>query len=360
VQVVASERGVEWAERAGGKDQAAELRALAGLFDWERIYFDALEYKRVAGMDNLAFTPRGLRRIFEQGKFELYCADNQLPKGGFAGLRRCEEVAGAILRKYLASVYVQENRGWEQSHLRLTALTAEDRNLAWKGYEVRTDQQFAHAVRALVKEAGKLYQEDLFQFPRIRFDRHLYQPLLAFDQKDRYDSTPPMLNEGETRLVKDLREWLQKHPEAVLGKEVFLLRNLSRGHGISFFNPKDGDSFYPDFILWVIEDGKQTIAFIDPHGLGRSRGMDDPKIQFHRRLAELQPALQVGCPKWRLALTSFIISPTPYEKMKRDSWIYSVKCSEEQLAAEHVLFQEGDAYVQGMWKLILQLSVKQC
>lgn len=350
VQLMASERGVERAERAGGVDQAAKLKQLAQWFDWERLYFDALEFKRVAGMDNLAFTPASLRRIFEQGHFEVYCAQDQVLAGGFNDVRRAEELAAAVLRKYLGKLHSQAGQAWEQNNLRLGDLTGDDPNVNWRHYEVRAKRQFADAIRALLREADKLYREDNVQFPRIKFDRHLYEPLLAYDAQKRYDSTPPALNEGESRFVRDLRDWLQKHPEAVAGKEVFLLRNLSRGHGLSFFSPKDGEAFYPDFILWVLEDGWQTIAFIDPHGLGRARGLSDPRIQLHQRLSDLARAMQTHRCKWAIRLTSFIISPTGFEDAKRSSWI--AEHSRQNLEDKHVLFQDDGKYVEVLWRLL--------
>ena len=355
VQVVASEQGVEQTERAGGENRAGELKRLAAWFDWDRLYFEALEYKRAAGMDNLAITPAALRSIIEEGSYVLYCAQSQLRPDGFGALRQVEDIAGTLLRKYLAALYTQENRRWEQQNLRLTDLTEEDPNLRWKGYEVRAKRQFAEAVRALVKEADKLYREDLTQFPRIRFDRHLYQPLLAYDRAERYDSTPSALNEGETRFVKDLRDWLQKNLDAAKGKEIFLLRNLSRGYGISFFSPQDGEAFYPDFILWVIADGRQTIVFIDPHGLGRARGLSDPKIQLYRRLAELEQRVQASCRRWRVRLTSFIVSPTLYDEARRSSWI--ADHSREDLEAQHVLFQGDDGYIQRLWAAVNAIGI---
>jgi hypothetical protein len=102
----------------------------------------------------------------------------------------------------------------------------------------------------------------------------------------------------------------------------------------------------------VIEDGRQAIAFVDPHGLGRTRGLKDPKIQLHRELAKLQPSLQAHCEKWRVKLTSFVVSPRPYDEVRRDTWVYSVPTRAE-VEAEHVLFQEADAqYVRIIWKEI--------
>ena len=174
------------------------------------------------------------------------------------------------------------------------------------------------------------------------------EPLLAFDQQKRFKSTPRELNKGETQFVRDLREFLKANPKEHEGKEVFLLRNLTRGRGIGFFSTKEGEAFYPDFILWIIADRAQTIAFIDPHGLGRARALVDPKIQLHHRLTELQMALQPHCRDWKVQLTSFIVSPTPFAEMQRTSWIAAH--TREQLEAEHILFQESPAtYVNILW-----------
>jgi hypothetical protein len=113
------------------------------------------------------------------------------------------------------------------------------------------------------------------------------------------------------------------------------------------FHGRAGETLRAAFILWVLEDGRQTIAFIDPHGLGRARGLSDPKIQLHRRLAEMQPALQRHCRRWRVMLTSFIVSPTAYDAARRSSWI--ADHSADALAAEHVLFQGGEDYIRRLW-----------
>src|SRR5690625_7843313 len=70
--------------------------------------------------------------------------------------------------------------------------------------------------------------------PRIYFDRHIYLPLLLEDQNDVIQSTPPGLNEGEWKFLKDLRDFFQntESDELLEGYELFVLRNQSRDHGI--------------------------------------------------------------------------------------------------------------------------------
>ncbi len=339
------------AERIEGEDRASRLKELASLINWERVYFDLADYKQTAELTNLVFTRASLQGILQSGDYKLYCAEHQLSPKRLDDLRRVEEVACAVLRKYLARLYDHARHSWEKENLRLLQLTETDDNLNFERYQVTTKADFAKTIRKLVKEAEDLYKKDLTQFPTIHFGRHLYQPLLAYEEHERYKSAPPFLNEGETRFVHDLREFLQDNPAEHAGKEVFLLRNLTRGRGIGFFTPKLGEAFYPDFILWVIEDKRQAIAFVDPHGLGRALALGDPKIKLHRELAAMRPILQKHCKKWRVHLTSFVVSPNPYAQMRKTSWVWNY--SQAELAAEHVLFQESPAeYVKRIWETI--------
>ena len=47
-------------------------------------------------------------------------------------------------------------------------------------------------------------------------------------------------------------------------KELYLLRNLSKGRGVGFF---EAGNFHPDFIVWLIADGQEYISFVDPKGI---------------------------------------------------------------------------------------------
>ena len=65
---------------------------------------------------------------------------------------------------------------------------------------------------------------------------------------------PPPLEESEERFVSDLRAyWEAEKDKSLAGKEIFLLRNLSRGKGVGFF---EESNFYPDFILWIVDEKK--------------------------------------------------------------------------------------------------------
>ena len=122
------------------------------------------------------------------------------------------------------------------------------------------------------------------------------------------------------------------------------MRNQSRGRGISFF---EEGGFYPDFILWLIIDDQQYITFVDPHGLLRSRIFSDAKVQFSRKIKEIQKD-RFNDPDVRL--NSFILSPTPFS---------TISASEEDVSKDkftdlHVLFMcdDEDTYVQHLFELM--------
>jgi hypothetical protein len=348
--------------KTSGENKAEALKGLIPLLNWERIYFDLLQFRRLKGLHNLSFTEETLREILEHGNYIVLCSDDQLALHRFADLRRTEDIALGVLKKYITAFYDRRRKEWEWEHLQLVTLTDNDPNLRWNENEqngkpyytlkiARERRNFLAKVKKLTKQAKQLYQHDVKGFPNIHFDRHLYLPLLlAHPNIDAM--TPPGLNKGEARFVRDLRDYLQKNNECLRGKEIFLLRNLTRGKGIGLFDTKAGEAFYPDFILWVIEDNEQRIAFIDPHGLRMARGgFNDPKIRLYKELEQLSQRLSPVDSGTRVYLTSFIISPTPFEKLSR---VFGTgQHQKEEFHDNHVLFQEdGGAYIKELLKAV--------
>jgi hypothetical protein len=170
----------------------------------------------------------------------------------------------------------------------------------------------------------------------IWFGQHLYRPLLYLDSSV-VDISPAPLNKGERMFVEDLKSFHDGNAGFFEGKELYLLRNLSKGRGVGFF---EAGNFHPDFILWLTTGGKQHVIFVDPKGI-RNLGATDPKIQFHETIKEIEERL--GDPNVRLQ--SFIVSNTPSATMQM---LWDMRKSDMQ--ARHVLFQEEDrdSYVRRM------------
>ncbi len=140
------------------------------------------------------------------------------------------------------------------------------------------------------------------------------------------------LNDGERGFVQSLRVHYQAEPGFFADKELYLLRNQSRGKGIGFF---EAGNFHPDFILWLVEDNKQFITFVDPKGIRNLDGIKDQKILFHKTIKEIET--RINHPS--IILNSCIISVTSPEQLPL--WAKS----QEDMAQMHVFFQDDPCYI---------------
>ena len=140
----------------------------------------------------------------------------------------------------------------------------------------------------LVKDAGELAYniregrcdelEDWYRNLKIgiiRSQAHAYQPLLYARQNRIVTVQPVPLDENERRVVERLEDLARTGDSCLQGKELFLIRNLTRGRGVSFF---DDFGYYPDFIVWLKDDDQQHVLFLDPKGLSRFGQRERKKV----------------------------------------------------------------------------------
>jgi hypothetical protein len=154
------------------------------------------------------------------------------------------------------------------------------------------------------------------------------------------------LNKGEYAFVDDLKTYHAREKSFFSDKELFLLRNQSKGNGLSFFN---AGNFYPDFILWLIVGEKQFVNFIDPKGLLHIQGFNDPKIRFHKTIKDIEKRL--GKPS--ICLNAFTVSNTHFDKI---SWWNTGAEIEKEFKNNHVLFQNDDknGYIASFFNAVLE------
>ena len=165
----------------------------------------------------------------------------------------------------------------------------------------------------------------------FNFDRHLYKPLIHIKDSE-LKVMPVALNEGENKFVRDIKAHYDAHKVDFEKRELFLLRNLGRGHGIGFFQ---AHNFYPDFIMWIVEGKKQQIVFIDPHGMRMAQGgFNDPKVRFCNEIKILES--QIGDAE--VTLDSFVISVTPFGQIG----LWDKRLTQKDFEAQHVMFQDDD------------------
>ena len=201
------------------------------------------------------------------------------------------------------------------------------------GYRILIEESQQEIVEKLNElkaaiEAGDLKPWEFRGITAIWFGRHLYQPLLYLQEKI-VEISPVPLNKGERQFVDDLKAFHDNDGGFFGGKELYLLRNLSKGRGVGFF---EAGNFHPDFIVWQLAAARQRVAFVDPKGI-RNVGLQDPKIGFFETVKDIEKRL--GDPD--VVLDSFIVSNTPSHVMRKQWGI-----GKADMVKRHIVFQDED------------------
>jgi hypothetical protein len=338
--------------------------------DWEQVYLGLLAYKERKGWTNLVIRPDTLKKIFERVNYTLVADEGVVQPRSFAERAWLQDAVTNILRKYVDAFYRTKREQWEATEaLVYRPLDESDPNLNFNrglvrekpgpAYVVkvrRSEEQLVEAIQQLVADAERLYQQENAGLPRIHFDRHLYLPLLV-EQVDKMQSIPPALKPSEAQFVRDLKAyWETEKDKSLAGKEVFLLRNLSRGSGIGFFEER---GFYPDFILWILDKTSQHIIFIEPHGMVHAKAyIHDEKARLHERLPELAREIGKRSRRQDIALDSYTISGTSFDDLcqRYDDGTWD----REKFAQRHILFQERSQEYDYMKKLFERQLTHDC
>ena len=233
-----------------------------------------------------------------------------------AGTTILQEAVLSILRRYTDKFYRVQQERWDSEHMVYKTLDEEDPN--FQDYTIKVapgEAQLIAAVQKLIDEGDSIYKKDVRDLPAIHFDRHLYQPLLVERGDNKVRSEPLGLKESERRFVDDLRGYCrQEKDKSLANTEVFLMRNLSRGKGIGFFEKR---GFYPDFILWMKDGDTQRVVFVEPHGMLHAEAYEhDDKARLHESLPALAKAMQTRTTLKNVTLDSFIVSATSYQDLR--------------------------------------------
>ena len=328
--------------------------------DLDRLFFELERFKAERGWYNLNLSADGIADLLaDQSWYQLLIPAEELACDSFEKVRLWEDIALSLLKKFTERYYTFRKREWELPHLEFQELTENDPNFPGSRdedgegyYRILLDRSQEEIVAKLTElksliEKGDLKPWEFSGMKAVWFGRHLYEPLLYLDQKI-IEISPLPLNKGERNLVEDVTSFHNDTPEFFVDKELYLLRNLSKGRGVGFF---EAGNFHPDFILWLISGTQQFIAFVDPKGI-RNIGFNDPKIQFFATIKDIERRL--GEPS--VTLSSFIVSNTPSHVM-RLLWATDKSAME----ARNILFQEEDktTYVGKMMQKLCDMEAPQ-
>ena len=313
-----------------------EERHLA-FMNLDAIWFELQHFKNERAWFNLNLDRDCILRLLsppDNDWYRLFIPPPELEFTQFDRVRRWEEIAVALLKKYIDRYYKFRKQEWESDFYEYHELQEDDPNLISE-YRIMVDESRDNIVEKL-DELKALIEEGAFKdwsfgnLDAFSFSQHLYRPLLHF-RSDFVDVSPVSLNRGETEFVQDLRTFYDQNPAFFEHRELYLLRNMSRGRGIGFF---EAGNFYPDFLLWLLDGERQYVTFVDPKGIRNLEGPEDPKIQFFRRIKELEARL--GDPG--VILNSFVVSNTPHQHV---GW-WDQGMTLDEFRQCHVLFQPDE------------------
>jgi len=346
IQSIRSKKDTE----TGTKERVVLRKEHISLLNLDALYFELEQFKRERSWYNLNIDKAGIKNLLSDNTwYALYLPKARLELTGFEDILLLQQVASELLKRYCDHYYNYCKRLFIEPRLELRELTVEDDNVPREdAYQLIVDgsaEQVILSIEKLKKELEENKQTLLKEgeLQACRFGMHLFQPLFHVRKGGKTTILPVALNESEFQFVTDLKEWTETHEKKLQeeGVELFLLRNLSRGKGVGFF---EAGNFHPDFILWMIDRDKQYVTFIEPHGL-LHEGPASDKVQFHKHIKEIETRLS----NQNVILNSFILSWTKYPQLR---W----GISQEEMEANHVLFMTDnrDGYIE---KLLDNLRV---
>lgn len=325
--------------------------------DQDALYLRLCRYSREQGYDNVAFSAADVRALLTVQAKDLFIqADTDFHRPtSWSWRRHWEDAVFDLLKGALDRIYRRAQQTWETGHMNLSQLRENHPNYSFN-YKIRLPQklatlspEFVQDLRKLIDQCPKQNWTGLEPVMALgNFREHLYQPLLLdaenknnrakprVDVQQQLSVTPLPLTASEQEFVETLREyWTANAATAHVGERIYLLRNLSRGKGVGFF---ESEGFYPDFILWHRKaDGKMRLVFIEPHGMRQDDAPDiNNKVQVAMHIGEhLADMLKApGCPVHEI--TAYIVSATPFAELSRK---HGSGWTVQRYMEHHILFE---------------------
>jgi hypothetical protein len=341
------------------------------LIDPEALYLRLIAHARERGFDNMAFGPRGIRNFLDEHAEDMIL---QAPEefhqlNRWKERRRLEDVVFDLLKGALEKMYRRTQQTWETANMRVPLLREDHANYKFS-YRIRVPQKlatdapdFIRQLQTLLSACPKKDWSGMETLTAVaRFGDHLYQPLLldasltsndgkpSRNEQLQLSVSPDLLTESEQQFVEMLRDyWVAQKDNAHSGERIFLLRNLSKGRGVGFF---ESEGFYPDFILWhVLSDGRQRLVFIEPHGMRQDDAPDiSNKVKVaHEMGLHLDAAIRAaGCPISEV--TAYIVSATKFADLTRK---HGQGWTVERYAEHHILFPANMAVLPGLGGILV-------
>lgn len=324
------------------------LKVYRDFLDFNAISLEANRYKLLKGYRNLIIKVGSIDKLIEKGNFNLYSHKGQFGIGD-AISGKIQGVAVSLVKDYINKYYADKEKAFLSKYLTYDVLDYATHSSMFPPSQtmiVKVPKKYDTFTAELEDKIKDIYEKDDKTLPSIHFDKHLYSPIASIADGTKFKeikTVPVRLNEGERDFIYHLREYV-KASKQFEGKDLFVLRNLSV-KGIGFF--MESSSFYPDFILWVVDGTKQFIYFLDPKGiLHGDTNFNNPKILWCKdQVSVLETKINGDLKKDKKDITvvvsAFILSVTKFEKLQ-SVWGEGNGTTKEEFAKNKVLFINKD------------------
>ena len=316
--------------------------------DIEEIFLELERFKYEKAWYNLSFNKDEIESLLKtSGWYILRIPAQEMRFDDFKKTYRWQEIATVLTKKYLERFYNLKKSEWEADFREMGILDESDPNMV-KEYTFYIHESMSDIIALLnglkdTIEQGNIKDVEFVNFQTISWMNHLYEPLVSFDTtSSELKVSPVQLNKEEALFVSDLKNYYAANKSYFDNKNLYLLRNQGKGRGLGFF---EANNFHPDFVMWLIKDDKQYISFIDPKGLNWSTGINDPKIQFHKTVKDIQKEMNDS----NVVFNSFILSHTKFEQLT----LRREHISKDEFEKNNVVFQEDNNYIE---KILLRVK----
>ncbi len=305
LQAVASSDAV--AEQSAPKKSVKLRPGQVAFFNRTRLYDKLLKRKQQRGWHNLIIERDTVDRLLKRNDwYDLYMPSERLAVTGFPQIAELEDVGLDLITEYANQFWRNQRRQWEHDKIEVVTLDEDDPNNIGV-YELSvdaTENRLIEDVRELASNVRAGDFRDL-NVSVIMTQAHAYQPLLYAGPDSKVTVQPVPLNKDERNVVEKLAELAEHRDPCLHGKELFLIRNLTRGRGVSFF---DDYAYYPDFIVWLKDEACQHVIFLDPKGLSRYGSREQQKVSLHHEIKKTEAQIRDSDPDVRLH--AYILSVT--------------------------------------------------
>ncbi len=325
--------------------------------EFNALLLEANRYKLLKGYHNLIIKSEIFSQLIDDGNFKIYSHKGQFGiEDAISG--KIQSVAVSLVKDYINKFYADKEKAFLSQHLTYDVLDSASHSDMFPASHtmiVKVPKKHESFIAELEARIKDLYEKDDKTIPSIHFDKHLYSPIASIADGKKFKeikTVPVRLNEGERDFLTHLREYV-KESNQFDGKKLFVLRNLSVT-GIGFF--MESSSFYPDFILWVVDGSKQHIYFLDPKGIYLVENhFNNSKVHWCKESApQLGQKIQLDLDRDKkdiqVSISAFILSKTPFADV-RDRWGEGKGTTQEEFASNHILFIENNkAYLKTLFQ----------